>query len=41
MTAKDRLHLVRRLTERTGALAGKPIPDVARSRMPVRIALLE
>jgi hypothetical protein len=41
MTAEDRLRLVRRLTERAWALAGKPIPDVPRSRWPVRITQLK
>jgi hypothetical protein len=41
MSAEDRLRLVRRLTERAWALAGKPIPDVPRSRWPVRITRVE
>jgi hypothetical protein len=37
MTAEDRMRLLRRLTERAWALAGKPIPAVPRNRMPVLI----
>jgi hypothetical protein len=37
MTAEDRLRLLRRLTERSWALAGKPLPSVPRNRMPIRI----
>jgi hypothetical protein len=37
MSAEDRLRLLRRLSERAWALAGKPIPSLPRSRMPIRI----
>jgi hypothetical protein len=40
MTVEERLRLLRRLTERAWTLAGRSMPTVPRSRMPVRITRL-
>lgn len=39
-TAKERLALVRELSERMWRLSGQPCPDYTRATMPVRISTL-